>query len=209
MSGRPYIVVIGGPNGAGKSSIAREVLADTFGVIEFVNADAIAAGLAGFNPERAAFAAGRVMLTRLKELADSRATFAFESTLASKTFAVWLDIQIASGYDVHLVYVALKSSRLAVRRVKRRVGEGGHSIPTGTIIRRFARSAGNLLQLYIPLATTWRIFENSSTHPVLAATGGIGLETLIALPDTWRNLHEAAAEASKDQQTGGRDDANG
>lgn len=60
---RPSIVVIGGPNGAGKTTIAREVIERTFGIVEFVNTDAIAAGLAGFDPERAAFAAGRVMLT--------------------------------------------------------------------------------------------------------------------------------------------------
>lgn len=118
MASRPYIVVIGGPNGAGKTTIARAVVEQTFGVSEFVNADTIAAGLSAFSPESVAFTAGRVMLTRLKELAAAGETFSFESTLASRTFAPWLREQRARGCDVHLVYIALRSPRLAMARVR-------------------------------------------------------------------------------------------
>src|SRR5262245_60627896 len=65
----PNVVILGGPNGAGKSTVARAVLADELGLTEFVNADAIAQGLSGFDPDRVAFAAGRIMLERLHELA--------------------------------------------------------------------------------------------------------------------------------------------
>lgn len=76
----PIVVVIGGPNGAGKTTISEQVLADTLRLHEFVNADMIARGLSAFNAETAAIAAGRVMLTRLRELAGQRTSFAFEST---------------------------------------------------------------------------------------------------------------------------------
>jgi predicted ABC-type ATPase len=91
MTDSPNIVVIAGPNGAGKSTTAPALLAGVLGVIEFVNADVIAQGLSAFNPEGAAMQAGRVMLRRLKELAASRASFAFETTLASKSFAPWIE----------------------------------------------------------------------------------------------------------------------
>jgi predicted ABC-type ATPase len=104
MGSSPNIIILAGPNGAGKTTISREVLANTLGITEFVNADIIAAGLSGFDPERAAFAAGRIMLARLRELADAKTTFAFESTLASRTFAPWLIHQKARGYEVHIVY---------------------------------------------------------------------------------------------------------
>ena len=68
---QPHVIVIGGPNGAGKSTIAPLVLRDYLAVPDFVNADQIAAGLSAFNPEGAAFEAGRIMLRRLDELADS------------------------------------------------------------------------------------------------------------------------------------------
>ena len=66
---KPIVVVIAGPNGAGKSTAARRLLTGAMRVREFVNADVIAQGLSAFEPEKVAIAAGRIMLTRLKELA--------------------------------------------------------------------------------------------------------------------------------------------
>ena len=56
----------------------------------FVNADFIARGLSGRDTERVAFEAGRIMLRRLQELARSKTDFAFESTLSSRSFALFL-----------------------------------------------------------------------------------------------------------------------
>ena len=53
------IVIIAGPNGAGKTTFAREFLPNEAHCPIFVNADLIAAGLSPFEPERAAFKAGR------------------------------------------------------------------------------------------------------------------------------------------------------
>lgn len=82
----PQVVVIAGPNGAGKSTLAPAILRDTFGLLEFVNADTISAGLSAFNAEAVALDAGRVMLTRLRELAAHKQSFAFESTLATRSY---------------------------------------------------------------------------------------------------------------------------
>jgi len=102
-SQQPVIVVIGGPNGAGKSTIATRLLVDAFSVQEFVNADSIASGLSGRSTGTAEIAAGRIMLTRMAELAQARASFSFESTLASRTFAPWLRARVRDGYEVRLV----------------------------------------------------------------------------------------------------------
>jgi predicted ABC-type ATPase len=132
-------VIIAGPNGGGKTTISRAVLADTLGIEHFVNADAIAAGLSGFSPEAASFPAGRIMLARLRELATARESFAFESTLASRTFAPWLRGCVGEGYRVSLVYVMLRSARLATMRVGQRVRLGGHSVLDADVRRRFHR----------------------------------------------------------------------
>ena len=97
----PLVVVIAGPNGAGKSTTAPRLLQDALAVREFVNADPIAAGLSAFRPESVALAAGRVMLARIRELARERADFAFETTLASRSFAPWLADLRDSSFDVH------------------------------------------------------------------------------------------------------------
>src|SRR5207245_27582 len=81
----PLIVLLAGCNGAGKSTAAPALLQGPLAVWEFVNADVIARGLSAFHPERAAIHAGRIMLERLHELAARRVSFAFESTIASRT----------------------------------------------------------------------------------------------------------------------------
>lgn len=195
----PVVVVIGGPNGAGKTTISRAVLAETLGITEFVNADTIAAGLSAFEPERAALAAGRVMLARLRDLAAARADFAFETTLASRTFAPWLAGLAADGYEVHILYVWLRTPGLAVRRVRARVREGGHGIPEEVVRRRYTRSASNLFRLYLPLASTWRLYDNSGRALRLIAAG--------PTPDGPRDtlIHDARAFARL-QETARADD---
>lgn len=188
----PTIVVIGGPNGAGKTTVSRAVLADTLGITEFVNADTIAAGLSGFDPERAAFAAGRVMIERLRELADARTDFAFETTLASRTFAPWLSRLALRGHEVHLLYIWLRSPDLAIRRVRARVRKGGHAVPDDTIRRRYARSAANLFTLYLPLARTWRLYDNSERRPVLFAYGRRGEPATMLRSRPYSRLQEVA-----------------
>lgn len=133
---RPSIVILAGPNGAGKSTAAPELLQEELAVSEFVNADVIARGLSAFDPDRAAMAAGRVMLARLNELARQRESFAFETTLASRSFAPQLADLRASGYAVHLFLLWLSSADLAVQRVAHRVRSGGHDVPADTIRRR-------------------------------------------------------------------------
>lgn len=59
------IVIIAGPNGSGKTAFAREFLPTDAALLNFVNADLIAAGLSPFAPELAAFKAGRLMLETL------------------------------------------------------------------------------------------------------------------------------------------------
>jgi predicted ABC-type ATPase len=82
----PNVIVIGGPNGAGKSTTAPRILRGALRVEDFVNADVIARGLSAFRPEEVALAAGEIMLRRLHQLAEHRRDFAFETTLASRTW---------------------------------------------------------------------------------------------------------------------------
>lgn len=168
---RSSVVILAGPNGAGKSTAAPELLHATLAIDEFVNADVIARGLSAFAPETASMAAGRVMLTRLKELADARLSFAFETTLASRSFAPWLRELRASGYAVHIVFLWLSSPELAIQRVAERVAAGGHDVPEVTVHRRYAAGIRNFIRLYQPLASSWALFNASGPAPVLVAEG--------------------------------------
>jgi predicted ABC-type ATPase len=121
----PKVVIIAGPNGAGKSTSSK-ILLRTLGVREFVNADDIARDMTPDNPDAAALAAGREMLLRIRALAAQQKSFAFETTLASRSFAPWVEKLLQSGYQFYLVFLWLPSPAVAIRRVLRRVEAGGH-----------------------------------------------------------------------------------
>lgn len=173
---RPAVVVLAGPNGAGKSTTAPKLLKGTLAVMEFVNPDVIAQGLSGFAPERTVLPAGRIMLNRLRDLARQRATFAFETTLASRSFAPWLAALRAKGYRVHIVFLWLASANLAVKRVADRVRFGGHNVPEEDVRRRYEKGMRNFFNLYQPLAATWRIYDNSKPAGPRLVARGRGLE---------------------------------
>ena len=157
----PHVIVIAGPNGAGKSTTAPMLLKGTLGVMEFVNADVIAQGLSAFQPESAAIHAGRVMLERLHYLAKERVDFAFETTLASRSFAHWIAKLKQNGYTFHLVFLWLPSADFAVARVAEE-----------TIRRRYNKGIENFFRLYRPLTDTWRMYDNSEpSWPRIVADG--------------------------------------
>lgn len=183
----PSCYVIGGPNGSGKTTVALGLL-PSLGVTEFVNADAIAAGLSPLNPEGMALRAGRLMLERLQGLVSAEMDFAFETTLAARTYVSFLQECKTGGYRVNLIYFWLRSPDLAVERVRSRVASGGHSIPEATIRRRYERGRRNLIELYLPLCDEWMVFDNSGSTPCL-----IGEQLTNQLPlyydrSTWNQI---------------------
>lgn len=197
---RPSVVVLGGPNGSGKSTAAVRLLHDTLSIMEFVNADEIARGLSPFNPEGVAVHAGRLMLERIDELARNGVSFAFESTLASRTFAPLIKrMQSEKGYRFRLVYIWLRDPDLNVGRVAVRVRAGGHNVDEPTIRRRYNRSIRNLFDLYLPIADEWEIFDNSRSEGFrLVAAGEGNAASGIENVESW-NLLRSAYDATGDE----------
>jgi predicted ABC-type ATPase len=163
----PRCIVIAGPNGAGKTTFAREYLPKDAGVIHFVNADLIAAGLSPLRPELAALAGGRLLLTELDRLARARADFAFESTLSGLRYVGRLKKWKAAGYRLEMVFLRLRSPQLALRRIAVRVKQGGHDVPRADVLRRFERGWRNFEASYKPLADAWAVYDNSGDRPQL------------------------------------------
>lgn len=187
----PHVIVVAGPNGAGKSTTAPHLLRDALEVTEFVNADTIAAGLSAFRPESVAIAAGRIMLARMRQLAAARVTFAFETTLASRSLAPWVTGLKRGGYHVHLLFLWLRSADLAVNRVAERVRLGGHDIPAEVVRRRYEKALRNFFEVYLPLADSWQFFDNShATGPRIIAAGTGKCTRVLGDAGTWRWLTE-------------------
>ena len=118
------LYVISGCNGAGKTTASYSVLPDMLNCKEFVNADEIAKGLSPFQPDKVAIEAGRIMLSRIKDLINHDVDFAFETTLATKSYVQFIREAQSKGYMVTLVYFWLNSPELAIERVKTRVISG-------------------------------------------------------------------------------------
>lgn len=185
----PQMIIIAGPNGAGKTTLAPSLLRDKLGLSEYVNADAIAAGLSAFNPQGVTLEAGRVMLKRLRDLASERRNFAFETTLATRSYAAFISRHKSRGYDFHLLFLWLRSPELAVQRVKERVTSGGHGVEEQIIRRRYAKGAKYFFSLYRPLADTWVVYDNSvSGDPVRIAAGKGGMTKRVYDGGLWQQF---------------------
>lgn len=170
----PTVYIIAGPNGAGKTTFARRFLTgDNLGM-EFVNADSIAQGLAPYAPETAAIAAGRLMITRLRELSKRQESFAFETTLSGRAYVPFLKDLRAAGYRIELDFLWLPAPEQSIDRVAERVIQGGHHIPTEVIRRRHAKGLRNLFEIYRPLLDRWTLRDNTHSPALKIATGLAG-----------------------------------
>jgi predicted ABC-type ATPase len=166
----PNLYIIAGCNGAGKTTASYTVLPDMLNCKEFVNADEIAKGISPFQPEKASFHAGKIMLERINELIDRGVDFAFETTLTTLYYKKMIALAKEKGYAITLLFFWLKNVHLAIERVKTRVSEGGHDIPEEVIRRRFSRGLDNLRD-FIPLCNRWGIINNSESPYSVIAQG--------------------------------------
>ncbi len=158
----PRCIIIAGPNGAGKTTFAREFLPKEAGIVHFVNADLLAAGLSPFRPQAAALAAEKLLPKELDRLSNARVNFAFESTLSGLTYLNRLKHWKGAGYRIEIIFLKLHSPQLALRRISARVKQGGHGVARVDVLRRFDRSWRNFETVYKPLADAWELYDNSA-----------------------------------------------
>lgn len=195
MSDAPVVIMLAGPNGAGKTTTALTLFKEMLTDIDYVNADVIAQGISGTNPDSVALEAGAIMLQRLHDMAARRMNIAFETTGASRSFAAWFGQIKADGYRIILYYFWLSSADLAVARVAERVRSGGHYIPTDTIRRRYDAGLRNFFQLYRPLSDTWEIIDNSRYGaPRRIAVGRDVSEISVSNATIWTELEQRYAK---------------
>ena len=186
MSKQLYIIA--GCNGAGKTTASFTILPEVLNCKEFINADEIAKGLSPFQPESVAMQAGRIMLARMDELLQKGETFAFETTLATKSYKQKIEWAQANDYEVTLLFFWLDSPNMAKKRVAQRVAEGGHSIPSETIERRYHNGIANLFAIYIDMVDICYIFDNSEGERTPIAKKYKGGEEIIYNTDLYNQM---------------------
>lgn len=184
----PKLYIISGCNGAGKTTASLTLLPDILNCNEFVNADMIAYGLSPLNVNGVAMMAGRMMLERMNELLKAKKDFAFETTLATRSYKLLIEKAKQLGYEVTLLYFWLHSPQQAKLRVAERVAKGGHHIDEEVIKRRYYRGINNFFKIYMPICDNWSFFDNTTGEPELIAEGGCAYETSILNEELWQNI---------------------
>lgn len=188
-SASPTVLVIGGVNGAGKTTAAESILRGELAIENFLNADLIARGLSPFDPTLADVAAGEILLRRMDEFASQRQSFGLESTLSGRSLAKRLSELIKVRFQIHLVYVYVASSDIAVERVATRVRLHGHHVDESVIRRRYGVSLRNFFALYRPLATSWTFIDNTTTGASKCVAKGSHEKVLnVEAPAVWNEV---------------------
>jgi predicted ABC-type ATPase len=152
---KPLLIILAGPNGAGKSTFYESYLAEL--LLPFLNADVLSRKT-GIDPYAAAreIAAIRDHFVRLKR------SFVFETVLSDPVGekVAFAANAAEAGFDVHLIFVGIKTAALSKQRVRDRVAIGGHDVPVGKLDARYNRTLDNLERAIaqLPLVT---IYDNS------------------------------------------------
>lgn len=160
----PTCWIIAGPNGAGKTTFALQYL-PAVNCQHFINADLIAAGLSPLAPETGLMAASRLFLREIENRIRAREDFAFETTLAGRSYLKLICRLKTEGWRVELIYLALPNAEMSRLRVAERVAHGGHNIPLADIERRFPRSLRNLLNEFSYASDRTQCFMNYGDAP--------------------------------------------
>jgi predicted ABC-type ATPase len=179
--------IIAGCNGAGKTTASYTILPEILDCKEFVNADEIARGLSPFQPEKAGIEAVRMMLNRIKKLLESGESFAFETTLATRSYVKFIERAKQLNYQVTCLFFWLGSEELAILRVETRVKEGGHYIPEGVIRRRYKSGLRNFFNLFLSKVDNWLFVNNSGDTYEIIAEGALNEESINNV-EKWEEL---------------------
>jgi predicted ABC-type ATPase len=160
MDSSKQLWVLAGGNGAGKSTFYNQYLAKY--IIKFVNADLIAKDIDSENPESISYHAATVAAKIREDLISQGVSFGFETVFSHESKIDFLAQAKANGYKVILVYIHLFDSSLNEARVKQRVSEGGHNVPTEKIHSRIPRTMKHIKTALL-IVDEARILDNSST----------------------------------------------
>lgn len=162
---RLHLYIIAGCNGAGKTTASFTVLPEMLNCREFVNADEIAKGLSPFNPEGVAIQAGRLMIDRIIHLLKDGETFAFETTLATRSYVNLIQRAQKRGYFVTLLFFSLSSPNRLLHALPSVSASADTTSPTMSSCAATKRACRISLSSTLPSATTGR----STTTPTSRA----------------------------------------
>lgn len=168
---RKEIVVFAGPNASGKSTIAAKMLKSQ-GMPDIylsVNEMVKDKNFSAIYDERTKYISALNYFSFLTEmLIESEDSFAFETVLSSHHKIDLIKKAKAKGYKIRVVYVTTSSPHINLKRVERRLYEGGPEVPWDKVISRYEKCMNNLADIW-NLVDVMDIYDTSEDEPLLVA----------------------------------------
>ncbi|MBW2369915.1 MAG: zeta toxin family protein [Deltaproteobacteria bacterium] len=181
--------LLAGGNGAGKSTFHRLFLAPRG--IKLISADLIAKEIDPENTEKLGYKAAYLADRLRDDFIYKGISFCYETVFSHVSKIDFVAKAKALGYEVILVYIHLDTTGLNEARVRQRVTEGGHDVPTGKIHKRIPRTIMNVSAV-LPLVDEARLLNNSYRsdpyQQVAIVTKGMRKWTIDPLPKWAENI---------------------
>jgi predicted ABC-type ATPase len=127
------------------------------------------------------------MLERINNLLIQGKVFAFETTLATKSYRNFILKAKENKYNTTLIFFWLLSPDLAVKRVQIRVKEGGHNITEDVIRRRYENGLKNFFGIFESIVDEWIFIDNSEVPYYIIASKKNGI-TYVNDQEKWTKL---------------------
>jgi predicted ABC-type ATPase len=173
----PVLWIVGGPNGAGKTScVQKKPISLIIPGISFLNPDdrtlakLRAAGYSGFTDSPADILprlfreSADEVAAELSESVERGIPIGVESVISTDKYKSTVDRVHELNGEFFLIYVALATPDLALRRIADRVARGGHGVPETKVADRWRRSLDNL-EWFTTRADAFWIVDNSASYP--------------------------------------------
>lgn len=185
---RPVFWIIAGPNGSGKSTFYnRSDIEGWGGSVWIINPDLLTLSIV----EREVVALADANLTAVQRIEawldasiEVYQTIGVETVLSSPKYRRLVEKAQRRGFEVRMIYILLESAALQIERVRIRVKEGGHDVPTKSIIDRRTRSFEQFAWFFDRVDRAY-IYDNSTGEPRLLGQKepGTGEEWFDDIPD--------------------------
>lgn len=142
---QPRLDLVIGCNGAGKTTLIRTLLTRVIPGSALVNADDLAVAIYPHNAAARAYEAAQIADILRQQFIASGVPFIAETVFSHPSKLELIGRAHAAGFRVFLHVVTIPED-LAVRRVARRVTQGGHTVPEDKIRSRYQRVWGHAAQ---------------------------------------------------------------
>ena len=143
----PTLTIFAGINGVGKSTLYNfqkcKFWSEDLG--ERVNPDEILQSFHGdWRKHNDVMKSGRIAIEKITHYLNDRISFNWETTILSQYVIKKMREAKDNGFIVNLFFIGTSNVENSLRRIEKRIREGGHGIPEELVRARFAKQFNNI-----------------------------------------------------------------